>query len=101
MFDRHALQDALAAIGREARLRVTVPHSLAIPALLRDDDMLAIVPTSLAKELTRGADLLLRQPPYPAAPPSPAPSGTDAMTTTLPTCGCANAWRRPSDCLDA
>jgi DNA-binding transcriptional LysR family regulator len=64
MFDRHALQDALAEIGRVARLRVTVPHSLAIPALLRDDDMLAIVPSSLAKELTRGGDLLLRQPPY-------------------------------------
>lgn len=64
MFDRHALQEALAEIGQVPRLRVTVPHSLAIPALLRDSDMLSIVPSSLARALTRGEDLLLRQPPY-------------------------------------
>jgi len=64
MFDRHALQEALADIGQVPRLRVTVPHSLAIPALLRDSDMLAIVPSSLAVGLTRGGELLLRQPPY-------------------------------------
>jgi DNA-binding transcriptional LysR family regulator len=64
MFDRHALQEALADIGQAARVRVTVPHSLAIPALLRDSDMLSIVPSSLAKALVRGGELLLRQPPY-------------------------------------
>jgi len=64
MFDRHALQEALGDIGQLPRLRVTVPHSLAIPALLRDSDMLSIVPSSLAKALTRGGDLLLRQSPY-------------------------------------
>jgi DNA-binding transcriptional LysR family regulator len=35
MFDRQALEDALAAIGRRPRYRVTVPHSLAVPDLLR------------------------------------------------------------------
>lgn len=64
MFDRHALQEALADVGQVPRLRVTVPHSLAIPALLRDSDMLSIVPASLAKALTRDGELLLRQPPY-------------------------------------
>ncbi|MBT2325397.1 LysR family transcriptional regulator [Variovorax paradoxus] len=64
MFDRHALQEALSGIEEVPRLRVTVPHSLAIPALLRDSDMLSIVPTSLAKALTRTGELLLRQPPY-------------------------------------
>jgi DNA-binding transcriptional LysR family regulator len=64
MFDRNALQEALAGIGRVPRLRVTIPHSLAIPALLRDSDMLSIVPNSLAKALTHGGELLLRQPPY-------------------------------------
>jgi len=64
MFDRHALQEALADMGQAPRLRVTVPHSLAIPALLRESDMLSIVPTSLARALTRSGELLLRPPPY-------------------------------------
>jgi DNA-binding transcriptional LysR family regulator len=66
MFERHALEDALREAGKVPRLRVTVPHSLAIPALLRDSDMLSIVPASLAKALTRGGELLLREPPYAA-----------------------------------
>jgi DNA-binding transcriptional LysR family regulator len=65
MFDRHALEEALRETGRPPRLRVTVPHSLAIPALLRDSDMLSIVPASLAQALTHsGSELLSRQPPY-------------------------------------
>ena len=63
MFDRHALEEALGELQQQPRLRVTVPHSLAIPVLLRDTDMLSIVPTSLAKALG-GGDLLLREPPY-------------------------------------
>ncbi|MDB5894305.1 MAG: LysR family transcriptional regulator, partial [Rhodoferax sp.] len=64
MFDRHALEEALAGIGQVPRLRVTVPHSLALPALLRGSDMVSIVPTSLARALATGGDLVLRQPPY-------------------------------------
>lgn len=64
MFDRHALEDALAGIGQVPRLRVTVPHSLALPALLRGSDMVSIVPTSLARALATGGELVLRQPPY-------------------------------------
>jgi DNA-binding transcriptional LysR family regulator len=63
MFDRHALEEALGEVGLVPRLRVTVPHSLAIPGLLRETDMLSIVPGSLAKAL-KGGELLLRQPPY-------------------------------------
>ena len=48
------------------RARVTVPHSLAIPELLRDTDMLSIVPASLALALAKSSDLLRRQPPYQA-----------------------------------
>lgn len=66
MFDRHALEDALLAVRESPRVRVTVPHSLAIPALLRDTEMLSIVPASLAMALAKGGDLLRRQPPYPA-----------------------------------
>ncbi|WP_367181186.1 LysR substrate-binding domain-containing protein [uncultured Ramlibacter sp.] len=80
MFDRHALQEALHNIGQTPRLRVTVPHSLAIPALLRESDMLSIVPTSLARALTRAGDLLRRHPPYQAG----------ASTTTA-------VWHRRND----
>ncbi|HSW18652.1 MAG TPA: LysR substrate-binding domain-containing protein [Ramlibacter sp.] len=64
MFARHALEEALAEVGQVARMRVTVPHSLAIPAMLHDSNMLSIVPASLAKALTRGGELLIRQAPY-------------------------------------
>ena len=66
MFDRHALEEALRESGEAPRLRMTVPHSLAIPALLRDTQMLSIVPASLAVALTKGGELVHRQPPYEA-----------------------------------
>jgi DNA-binding transcriptional LysR family regulator len=66
MFDRHALEEALQAEAQAPRTRVTVPHSLAIPELLRETDMLSIVPASLAAALARTSDLLRRQPPYQA-----------------------------------
>nr|WP_015585986.1 LysR substrate-binding domain-containing protein [Comamonas sp. 7D-2]AGJ70634.1 PnbR [Comamonas sp. 7D-2] len=64
MFDRHALEDAMGDLKATPRLRITVPHSLAIPALLRDSDMLSIIPVSLAKWLIRDDELLLRELPY-------------------------------------
>ena len=66
MFDRHALEEALGAAGLRPRVRVTVPHSLAVPAMLRDSDMLSIVPGSLAHALTRADELSARSLPYPA-----------------------------------
>jgi DNA-binding transcriptional LysR family regulator len=68
MFDRHALEEAMARENAAARLRITVPHSLAIPALLRGSDMLSIIPSSLARSLGAGGDLLFRQLPYPSNP---------------------------------
>jgi DNA-binding transcriptional LysR family regulator len=65
MFDRRSLEEAMAGIGEAPRLRVTVPHSLAIPSLLNGTDMLSIVPASLATAFKRGSDLLVRQLPYP------------------------------------
>jgi len=68
MFDRQALEEALGQ-GEEKevpRTRLTVPHSLAIPELLRETDMLSIVPASLAVVLAKNSDLLCRQPPYQA-----------------------------------
>ena len=66
MFDRHALEEALHASNEVPRLRITVPHSLAIPELLRDTHMLSIVPESLALALAKGGQLVRRPPPYPA-----------------------------------
>ncbi len=68
MFDRHALQEALGDKAHLARVRATVPHALAIPALLRDSEMLSIVPGSLAAALTADGGLVQRQPPYRASP---------------------------------
>ena len=68
MFDRHALEEALSAIGMAPRYRATVPHSLAIPALLRGADMLSIMPSSLARELALGGELRMRELPYPCSP---------------------------------
>ena len=64
MFDRHALEEALRESTLVPRLRMTVPHALAIPALLRDTLMLSIVPLSLARTLAKGGELVCRQPPY-------------------------------------
>ena len=65
MFDRSALSVSLAAMGAEPRVRITVPHALAVPALLRDSDMLSIVPNSLARALTqRDSSLVMRRLPY-------------------------------------
>ena len=66
MFDRNALEEALRGAPTPPRLRMTVPHSLAIPTLLRDTQMLSIVPASLAVALTGGGELIRRQPPYAA-----------------------------------
>ncbi|MFL6691435.1 MAG: LysR substrate-binding domain-containing protein, partial [Ramlibacter sp.] len=66
MFDRQALEEALLQEQATPRARVTVPHSLAIPELLRETDMLSILPASLAVALAKNSDLLRRQPPYQA-----------------------------------
>jgi DNA-binding transcriptional LysR family regulator len=64
MFDRQALEEALQREQERPRGRITVPHSLAIPELLRETDMLSIVPASLAVALVKSSDLLRREPPY-------------------------------------
>jgi DNA-binding transcriptional LysR family regulator len=66
MFDRQALEDAFANFPTQPRLRVRVAHSLAIPALLRHSDMLALVPSALGHEFERNGDLCTQPVPYPA-----------------------------------
>ena len=66
MFDRRTLEEALREEKQVPRTRVTVPHSLAIPGRVRETDVLASVPASLAVALAMNSDLLRRQPPYQA-----------------------------------
>jgi DNA-binding transcriptional LysR family regulator len=65
MFNRQALDDAFASYPASPRLRVCVAHSLAIPALLRHSDMLAIVPSPLGHEFERNGELRTQAVPYP------------------------------------
>ncbi|KQP21628.1 LysR family transcriptional regulator [Pseudorhodoferax sp. Leaf267] len=64
MFDRHALEQALARESLLPRYRVTVAHALAIPMLLRETDMLSIVPRPLAGEFVQGAPVACAELPY-------------------------------------
>jgi DNA-binding transcriptional LysR family regulator len=64
MFNRDALNRAYAQSGCLPRMRMSVAHALAIPALLRHSDMLALVPSSLAHELERYGELQMRATPY-------------------------------------
>ncbi|MED5607709.1 LysR family transcriptional regulator [Pseudomonas sp. JH-2] len=66
MFGRQALEDAYADAGTAPRVRIAVAHSLAIPALLRDTDMVALVPSQLAAEFARDGAFLARAVPYEA-----------------------------------
>jgi DNA-binding transcriptional LysR family regulator len=59
MFDRAALPEA-------ARLRMLLPHSLAVPALLRNSDMLAVLPGPLAAHLMKNDGLCCSPLPYEA-----------------------------------
>lgn len=58
MFDR-------AALPATARLRMLLPHALAVPALLHSSDMLAILPSSLGQHFAEREDIVIAAPPYP------------------------------------
>ncbi|MGT2473318.1 LysR substrate-binding domain-containing protein [Paraburkholderia terrae] len=64
MFNRDALNRAFADGADVPRMRMSVAHSLAIPALLRHSDMLALVPSSLGRELERYGELKMHATPY-------------------------------------
>jgi DNA-binding transcriptional LysR family regulator len=64
MFHRDALDRAFADADTPPRMRMSVAHSLAIPALLRHSEMLALVPSSLGRELERYGELKMSATPY-------------------------------------
>ena len=67
MYDRGALELALAKSGWPVRLQTLLPHFLVIPALIEHGDTLAIVPRPLAKLFARTHALLIKELPYPVA----------------------------------
>jgi DNA-binding transcriptional LysR family regulator len=64
MFNRDALNRAFAEADEMPRMRMSVAHSLALPSLLRHSDMLALVPSSLGRELERYGELKMCPAPY-------------------------------------
>jgi DNA-binding transcriptional LysR family regulator len=64
MFNREALELAYAGRSDMPRVRVAMAHSLAIPALLRFSNMLALVPSGLGREMERYSELKMRATPY-------------------------------------
>ncbi|WP_321910249.1 LysR substrate-binding domain-containing protein [Paraburkholderia sp. J11-2] len=64
MFNRAALNLVCAGQSESPRVRVAMAHSLAIPALLRFSNMLALVPSALGREMERNSELKMRAAPY-------------------------------------
>jgi len=66
MFDHQSLREALAP--GVPRLRMLVAHALAVPGLLAGGDMLAVLPSSLARLFARGHGLHAAPLPYSSRP---------------------------------
>jgi DNA-binding transcriptional LysR family regulator len=66
MFGRQVLEEVYSDTPGLPRLRVSVAHSLAIPALLRHSEMLALVPSPLGREFERQGEIRMRPTPYDA-----------------------------------
>jgi DNA-binding transcriptional LysR family regulator len=67
MFDRMALERAFRGSKRKPRLAVSLPHFLALPSLLEDGQLTAIVPRPLASLLARMYPLSVHELPYKTA----------------------------------
>jgi DNA-binding transcriptional LysR family regulator len=68
MYDRAALERALSESDRPPRIAVSLPHFLALPALLADSELAAIVPRPLAKVLERTHAITTYELPYATTP---------------------------------
>lgn len=64
MFSRQSLDEAFADAAAGPRLRISVAHSLAIPALLRNSDMLALVPGPLGRAFVQQGGWITGDTPY-------------------------------------
>jgi DNA-binding transcriptional LysR family regulator len=64
MYDRAALVQALSACTNSPRIVISIPHFLALPALLEHTDLTAIVPRPLAPSLAGTRKLSIYELPY-------------------------------------
>ena len=64
MYDRIAFERALSALERIPRIAVSLPHFLALPALLEGSDLAAIVPRPLADSFARTHSISIYELPY-------------------------------------
>jgi DNA-binding transcriptional LysR family regulator len=87
MFDRQALRLALAP--HIPRLRMLVAHALALPSLLGNSDMLAVLPSPLGKVFARDHGLLSAPLPY-----SPRPVEVHAVWHERSDADPAHTWMR-------
>lgn len=55
----------LAALGRDRRVALTVPHWLAVPAIVEATDLIAIMPASIASTFEDERAIALADPPVP------------------------------------
>ena len=67
MYDRTAFERALSGLEQVPRIAASLPHFLALPALLRKSDMAAIVPRPLAQAFLDSGSVSLHELPYPTA----------------------------------
>jgi DNA-binding transcriptional LysR family regulator len=68
MYDRPALERALADSDHPPRIAVSLPHFPALPALLMDSEMAAIVPRPLARALEEAYAITSYELPYTTMP---------------------------------
>lgn len=68
MYDRTALEQALSAFKQSPRMAISMPHFLALPALLEHTDLTAIVPRPLAQSLAGARKLSIHELPYKPPP---------------------------------
>lgn len=68
MYDRAALERALSESDRPPRIAVSLPHFLALPALLVDSELAAIVPRPLARALEQTHAITTYELPYTTTP---------------------------------
>lgn len=64
MYDRSALEKALAEAGTQPRMQVLIPHFLVIPLLLENSCLISIVPRALANVLSKRYPLVIKELPY-------------------------------------
>jgi DNA-binding transcriptional LysR family regulator len=65
MYDRAAFEKAVSGLERAPRIAISLPHFLALPALITNSDLAAIVPRPLAQAFARSGSVSIHELPYP------------------------------------